>query len=74
MERPAPEGAPWSTHSLKGPDDMPIRIKAVLTQVSLRSPILDGRLALGTWQGIHLWKQRNRRTPREILVTILGFA
>jgi secondary thiamine-phosphate synthase enzyme len=72
MERLVPEGAAWMTHTLEGADDMPSHIKAILTQVSLTIPILDGKLALGTWQGIYLWEHRNRPTPREIVVTILG--
>ncbi|HEX7899893.1 MAG TPA: secondary thiamine-phosphate synthase enzyme YjbQ [Planctomycetota bacterium] len=72
MERLVPEGAPWITHTLEGADDMPSHIKAVLTQVSLTIPILGGKLALGTWQGIYLWEHRSRPTPREIVVTILG--
>ncbi len=72
LERLVPEGAPWITHTLEGPDDMPSHIKAVLTQVSLGIPILDGKLALGTWQGIYLWEHRAQPTPREIVVTIQG--
>ena len=72
MERLVPEGAAWMTHTLEGADDMPSHIKAILTQVSLTIPILDGKLGLGTWQGIYLWEHRTRPTPREIVVTILG--
>ena len=72
MERLVPEGAPWITHTLEGADDMPSHIKAILTQVSLTIPILGGKLALGTWQGIYLWEHRRHPTPREIVVTILG--
>ena len=72
MERLVPEGASWMTHTLEGADDMPSHIKSILTQVSLTIPILDGKLALGTWQGIYLWEHRNHPTPREIVVTILG--
>src|SRR5882672_10629599 len=70
MERLVPENAPWITHTLEGDDDMPSHIKSVLTQVSLSVPILDGKLALGTWQGIYLWEHRDRPTPREILVSL----
>lgn len=72
LERLVPEDAPWITHTLEGPDDMPSHIKAVLTQVSLSIPILDGKLALGTWQGIYLWEHRARPTPREVVVSIQG--
>ena len=70
MDRLVPEGASWITHTLEGDDDMPSHIKAVLTQVSVSIPILDGKLALGTWQGIYLWEHRDRPSPREILVSI----
>lgn len=70
MDRLVPEGASWVTHTLEGDDDMPSHIKSVLTQVSLSIPILDGKLALGTWQGIYLWEHRDRPTPREILVSL----
>jgi secondary thiamine-phosphate synthase enzyme len=70
MDRLVPEGASWVTHSVEGDDDMPSHIKAALTQVSLSIPILDGRLALGTWQGIYVWEHRDRPTPREILVCV----
>jgi secondary thiamine-phosphate synthase enzyme len=72
MERLAPDGASWMTHRLEGDDDMPSHIKAVLTQVSLSIPILDGKLALGTWQGIYLWEHREHPTPREILVSVVA--
>ena len=70
MDRLVPEGASWMTHTLEGDDDMPSHIKAVLTQVSLTIPILDGKLALGTWQGIYLWEHRDHPTPREVLVSV----
>jgi secondary thiamine-phosphate synthase enzyme len=70
MDRLVPEGASWITHTLEGDDDMPSHIKAVLTQVSLTIPILDGKLALGTWQGIYLWEHRDHPTPREVLVSV----
>jgi len=69
MDRLVPDGASWITHTLEGDDDMPSHIKSVLTQVSLSIPILDGKLALGTWQGIYLWEHRDRPSPREILVS-----
>ena len=70
LDRLVPEGASWMTHTLEGDDDMPSHIKAVLTQVNLSIPILDGKLALGTWQGIYLWEHRDHPTPREILVSV----
>ncbi len=70
MDRLVPEGASWMTHTLEGDDDMPSHIKSMLTQVSLSIPILEGKLALGTWQGIYLWEHRDHPTPREILVSL----
>jgi secondary thiamine-phosphate synthase enzyme len=70
MDRLVPEGSSWITHTLEGEDDMPSHIKSVLTQVSVSIPILDGKLALGTWQGIYLWEHRELPTPRDILISV----
>jgi secondary thiamine-phosphate synthase enzyme len=70
MDRLVPERASWITHTVEGDDDMPSHIKAVLTQVSLSIPIVDGRLALGTWQGLYLWEHRDHPNSREILVSV----
>jgi secondary thiamine-phosphate synthase enzyme len=70
LDRLVPDGASWMTHTLEGPDDMPSHIKSVLTQVSLSIPVVGGKLALGTWQGIYLWEHRNHPSDREILVSI----
>jgi len=70
LDRLVPDGAAWMSHTLEGPDDMPSHIKSVLTQVSLSIPIVDGALALGTWQGVYLWEHRDRPTAREILVSV----
>jgi secondary thiamine-phosphate synthase enzyme len=58
------------THTAEGPDDMPSHIKAVLTATSLGIPIVDGRLGLGTWQGIYLWEHRYHAGARNVLVHI----
>lgn len=58
----------WLHHTMEGPDDMPAHIKAALTQVSLSVPVISGRLALGTWQGIYLFEHRNRPHRREIVL------
>ena len=65
-----PENLPFLTHTLEGPDDMPAHIKAILTNVSLSIPIVDGRLALGTWQGIYLWEHRHQSQNRKVVVHI----
>ena len=64
------EGDALWTHTAEGPDDMPAHVRAALTQTSLSIPILDRRLALGTWQGIYLWEHRLRGSERQVLVHI----
>lgn len=68
LERLVPEGDALFTHTSEGPDDMPSHIRAALTATSLSIPILDGRLTLGTWQGIYLWEHRRRPHSRRIVV------
>lgn len=58
----------WIVHTMEGPDDMPAHIKAALTQVSIGIPVMGGRLALGTWQGLYLFEHRDRRHRREIVL------
>jgi len=60
------------THTLEGRDDMPAHIKASLMGPSLMLPVADGRLALGTWQGVYLCEHRDRGGPRSLLVTLFG--
>lgn len=72
LERLVPEHDPAYTHIAEGPDDMPAHIKAALTATSLSIPIADGRLGLGTWQGIFLWEHRRRPGTRTVLVQLLG--
>jgi len=60
------------THTLEGSDDMPAHVKAALMGSSLTLPVADGRLALGTWQGVYLCEHRNRAGPRSLLVTLFG--
>jgi secondary thiamine-phosphate synthase enzyme len=67
-----PEAETFYTHTSEGPDDMPAHIKATLTGPSLTIPINNGRLALGTWQGIYLCEFRNRGGRRKLLVSILS--
>jgi secondary thiamine-phosphate synthase enzyme len=66
------EDDPLYTHTAEGPDDMPSHIKAVLTATTLSIPIMDGVLALGTWQGIYLWEHRTSPHQREVIVHILS--
>jgi len=58
----------WIVHTLEGPDDMPAHIKAALTQVSIGIPVMAGRPALGTWQGLYLFEHRDRPHRREIVL------
>jgi secondary thiamine-phosphate synthase enzyme len=67
-----PERAPYWTHTLEGPDDMPAHIKAALLGPSLTLPIARGRLALGTWQGIYLCEHRDHAGPRAVMATAWG--
>ena len=66
-----PEQFAW-THTLEGPDDMPAHVKASLLGPSLTLPVSDGRLALGTWQGVYLCEHRDRGGPRSLVVTLWG--
>jgi secondary thiamine-phosphate synthase enzyme len=67
----APENARW-THDTEGPDDMPAHVKTMLTATSLHVPVLDGELALGTWQAIYLIEHRSRPHRREIVLQFVG--
>ena len=65
-ERAVPEGQPWYRHTLEGSDDSPSHIRATLTQPSLSIPVDNGRLSMGTWQGIFLFEHRSRSHRRSI--------
>lgn len=73
LDRLAPQHAGW-VHDTEGPDDMPAHVKAVLTGIHLAIPVMDGRLALGTWQGIYLIEHRTRGHRRELVVAFVGDA
>jgi secondary thiamine-phosphate synthase enzyme len=70
LSRLVPEHDPLYTHNDEGPDDMPAHVKAALTQTSLSIPILNGHLALGTWQGIYVWEHRSAPHRREVVVHV----
>lgn len=72
MNEMVPEGAPYWTHTVEGPDDMPAHVKASLFGAGLVIPIRDGRLALGTWQGIYLCEHRDRGGARQVMATVWG--
>jgi secondary thiamine-phosphate synthase enzyme len=71
LKRLAPENAGW-VHDTEGPDDMPAHIKTMLTATSLQIPVLDGEMALGTWQGIYLIEHRARPHRREVVLQFIG--
>ena len=70
LNRLVPENDSLYTHTDEGPDDMPSHIKAALTSTTLSIPIHQGKLALGTWQGIYLWEHRTNPKLRTIVVHI----
>ncbi len=70
LTRLVPEGDPLFTHTQEGPDDMPAHVRAALTATSLSIPIAEGRLVLGTWQGVFLWEHRHRPGTRTVVVHI----
>ena len=70
LNRLVPEDDPLYTHTMEKTDDMPSHIKAALTAVSLAIPIVDGRLALGTWQGIYLWEHRRLHGRRRCVLHV----
>jgi len=71
LDRLAPANAGW-VHDTEGPDDMPAHVKAMLNGVSLHVPVIGGKLALGTWQGIYLAEHRARPHRREVLLQFVG--
>ncbi len=72
FSRAVPEDAPYWTHTLEGPDDMPAHVKASLLGPSLTLPVSGGRLALGTWQGIYLCEHRDSGGSRSVTATLWG--
>jgi secondary thiamine-phosphate synthase enzyme len=72
FSRLAPDGDALFHHTAEGDDDMPAHIRTALTTVNLSIPIVAGRLALGTWQGIYVWEHRTRAHARRLVVHLLG--
>src|ERR1043165_1530093 len=70
--RLVPDGDPLFRHNDEGPDDMPAHVRTVLTQTSIGVPIADGKLMLGTWQGLYLWEHRSAPHDRRITVSVIG--
>lgn len=71
LEALAPEGADYA-HQEEGPDDMPSHIKSMLTSVSLGIPVVDGRMTLGTWQGVYVIEHRARPHERSVVLSFIG--
>ena len=71
LNRLAPTDAGW-IHDVEGPDDMPAHVKTMITGVSLNVPVIDGALALGTWQGVYVAEHRARPHRREIILQFIG--
>ena len=72
LDRAVPENADYFVHTAEGPDDMPAHVKSGVMGVSLSVPIRDGRLALGTWQGLYLGEHRDQGGSRSVVVTLFG--
>jgi secondary thiamine-phosphate synthase enzyme len=72
FERAVPEDPSLYTHDDEGPDDMPAHIRSALTQTQLSIPVQDGRMTLGSWQGIFLFEHRRNTPTRRILLHIVG--
>lgn len=72
FHRLVPDGDPLFRHTAEGDDDMPAHVRTALTAVNLSIPIIDGHLALGTWQGVYLWEHRTQPHKRRVVVHLLG--
>jgi secondary thiamine-phosphate synthase enzyme len=72
FERIAPEEPGRYTHEDEGPDDMPAHLRTALTPVQLSIPVIEGRIALGTWQGVYLFEHRSRPHEREVALHLMG--
>jgi secondary thiamine-phosphate synthase enzyme len=72
FDRLVPEDVDYFTHDAEGGDDMPSHIRMVLTRTSETVPIVDGKMQLGTWQGIFLFEHRRARHRRKVLITTIG--
>ncbi len=68
LNKLVPEDPSLYTHTTEGPDDMPAHIKSALTLTSIGIPIIEGKMVLGTWQGIFLWEHRHHSGTRKVLV------
>ena len=72
LARLVPDGDALFEHVSEGPDDMPAHVRAALTATTLSVPVIDGRLALGTWQGLYVFEHRRRGHRREVVLQVMG--
>ncbi len=72
LSRLAPDGDPAYVHDTEGPDDMAAHVRSILTSNSLTIPVAEGRLMLGTWQGLYLYEHRHAGHARNVVVTVMG--
>lgn len=72
FSRLVPEGDPIYAHTTEGPDDMPAHVRSALTQASLSIPVVDGSMALGTWQGIYVFEHRASAQHRKVVLHLMG--
>ena len=74
LSRLAPDGDPAYVHDTEGPDDMAAHARSILTSNSLTIPVADGKLLLGTWQGLYLYEHRHKGHARSVVLTVMGEA
>ncbi|HLX81408.1 MAG TPA: secondary thiamine-phosphate synthase enzyme YjbQ [Burkholderiales bacterium] len=72
LSRLAPDGDPAYVHDTEGPDDMAAHARSILTSNSLTIPVAEGKLILGTWQGVYLFERRHAEHSRSVVVTVMG--
>ena len=72
LARLVPDGDALFEHVSEGPDDMPAHVRSALTATQLAVPVLGGRMALGTWQGVYVWEHRRRGHAREVVLHLIG--
>ena len=72
FKRLVPDGDPLFIHTVEGPDDMPAHVRSALTQTSLSIPLIDGKAALGQWQGIFLYEHRHVASTRKVILHLMG--
>ena len=72
FNRLVPDGDSLFTHTVEGPDDMPAHVRTALTQTHLSSPLLDGKAALGQWQGVFLYEHRHVASSRRVILHLIG--